>query len=176
MFSIGFGQSKKLDTIRKQGYLIIKDNLMKNSDIPREYLFIPLEKMQDSKILFEKILGSLTSEIFLISPFIEDISSSTVFNVALSKATDYNYVFKKKSIKASEIFNKINSTCYVDGYNYRVMFLDGIWINTRIKKRYSNYFSEHYNLKTLDPNLDEYMFNFLIGIKSYSINLIFEDN
>lgn len=175
--SLLFSQNntKEIDTIRSQGYLLIKDYSSK-IDIPMEYIFLPLNRLKNSlenSYYFNINYGS--NEIFLIHPYFKDINSVAGLNAALAKTKLINYSFINVSIDSKDFFSKANSIIYCKEKIFKVIYIDGIWVRMKISKKYASFFAEPYNLKILNQNNKEYIFNFLIDLKVYSINPYIQD-
>lgn len=181
MSSVIFGQTEggvSADTIRKQWYLIVKNYSSDGYDIPREYLFIPSDKVQNDlrTSYINSTLDRNYNELYLLNPYLRDINTLMELNTAISKATSLNYSFMDKSVNFYQILNKIKVSFTYEEEVYGVVFLDGLWVKIKIGKRFISYFGTPYNLKTLNRDCKDYDLYFLIDLKIHSYDLILSNN
>lgn len=173
--------NKNPDTIRKQGYLIIETNIDNElNDIPIEYVFIPFDKMKpDLYVSYYENIKPASNEVYLTIPLISDTHSISSLNTLIKKFIAPNYSFEVKQIKMKDFF-KSAKTLYkyrnVKDKAFKVVYVDGLWVKMKVKKKNSLLITEAYNVKMLNPNIKEnYDFYFLIDIFFLGYDLLLND-
>ena len=176
----------KLDTIRKQGYFIIETNdLNTKSDIPFKFLFIPIESIDSNlETSYFKNSQPIHKDLFIPTPYIISGDELTGINSFIKKFTDTksNIKLNQELVSIDELLIKTSKSYRFKGdlvkssKNFKVVYLDGIWVKIKVPKKNSSLFLEEYNKLRLDKNEKNcYDYYFLIETKAISYDVLFTD-
>ncbi|UIR57795.1 hypothetical protein LZQ00_08235 [Sphingobacterium sp. SRCM116780] len=179
-----FASGQKLDSIdftkkmRIQGYLIIEGNhevLKEGSDIPRKFLFIPIEKLKNENFssIYKQEKEPSHTDLFIPTSFLEKmkvIELNAFLKLALQSPL---------RLKIEEIVNDcFENSLRNNGTFYRlkdstkelsIIFIDGIWGKVSVPSKYlSRSNIEGYNMSRLKVNETLYDYYYLLETKSFS--------
>lgn len=180
-------KTSKLDTIRKQGYLIIgTDNLGKLSDVTPKFLFVPMENMEETiELTYVKNSQPNYDNLYIPTPYLFKPNELKDVNFYIKKHLNLNVEINtnQETIPIIDLLNKCSNLFRFKNIldkpvkTFKVVYLDGVWVKLKVPKKHALPISATYNetrLNKKDNNCLEYYF--LIETKAISYNILFTDN
>jgi len=181
--------SATIETVRIQGYLFIEghhENIRGGSDIPRKFLFIPLEKFKEESFysVYQQECRPIHNDLFIPTSFMESgrvVGLNTFLRRALNSPlqleweNSVNDAFEDYLFQQSVFFKVKDSN-----KELHITFIDGIWGKFSVPSKYfySSYI-EGYNmsrLKKLDNRANSYEYYYLLETKCFSPVVFINDD